>query len=379
MSKHRCWAEIDLGALRQNLAWIRYMIGAGVRIITVVKADAYGHGLKPIAATLMQGGTDVFGVANFTEAQAIRNVGKGWPILTLGPCLPHEIEPVIRQDVMATLSSLDEAERFSRAATKLGKDVGVHLKIDTGMGRLGIRPEATRKLMARVRSLPRLWLRGLYTHYSAVEHDPAFSCKQRERFGAVVDSLAKGFPPIDFIHVNNSGGILWEGRSTYTAVRPGLLVYGVVPPGTRPVASAWRKHLRPALTWKSRVGLIKEIRKGDRLSYGGTFTARRKMRVAVVTAGYGDGYMRSGSNRSQVLIAGELCPVVGRITMDQSLVDISKVRAVRAGDEVVLIGRQGKNQIDAAQLAEWCGTVPWEVLTNITYRVPRIYRGAEAA
>jgi alanine racemase len=162
-------------------------------------------------------------------------------------------------------------------------------------------------------------------------------------------------------------------------VRPGLLVYGILPEGKRADVSALRKFFQPALSWKCRVGFVKEIPKGTSLSYGRTFIAPRKMRVATLTAGYGDGYLRAGSNRAEVLIQGKRCRVVGRITMDQTLVDVSKVSAVKPGDEAVLIGAQGKDAITATELAGWCGTIPWEVLTAITYRVPRIYRGSQAS
>src|SRR5437773_2584973 len=188
-SLHRCWAEVDLSALRENLAWIRDRVGPHVKIMTVVKADAYGHGLKQIAALLMQSGTDVFGVANLAEAQAIRSVGRGWPILMLGAVLPHEIETAVRDEVMPTISTTDEAARFSAVARKLRKSVRVHIKVDTGMGRLGAKPEQAGHLIEEAARLPGIEICGLYTHYSSVEDDAQFSRTQRKRFGQVVQSL----------------------------------------------------------------------------------------------------------------------------------------------------------------------------------------------
>jgi len=375
----RCWAEVDLAALRENLAWIRHRVGPRVRIMTVVKADAYGHGLKQIAALLMQSGTDVFGVANLAEAQAIRSVGQGWPILMLGAALPEEVEPALREDVMPTISTLREAARFSAAASKLRKTARIHIKVDTGMGRLGAAPEAVRHLLKQATRLPGLKVCGLYTHYASAEDDAAFSRKQRERFQQLLESLLKMGWNFEFIHANNSAAVLLEQASIFNTVRPGLLVYGVSPPGKRSADPAFKGQLRPALAWKCRVSLIKRIAKGTALSYGRSFIAPRPMRVATLTAGYGDGYLRSGSNRAQVLIRGKQCPIVGRITMDQMIADVSALPAVREGDEVVLIGSQGRGSITAGELAEWCGTVPWEVLTNITYRVPRFYMGGSAA
>lgn len=376
---HRCWAEVDLDALRENLAWIRHRVGAGVNILAVVKADAYGHGLKPIAALLMQSGADIFGVANLIEAQAIRSVGKGWPILMLGACLPDEVETAVRDDVMPTLSSLEEANRFAAAACRLRKTVRVHVKVDTGLGRLGVAPAQARALVARIQRMAGLRLQGLYTHYSAAEDDADFSRQQSGRFCRLVAELLAEGVVVPLIHANNSAALLHQPDTMFNLVRPGLLVYGVVPPGTRRGNSTLQQHLRPALSLKCRVSLVKEVVRGTPLSYGGAFVTPRRMRIATITAGYGDGYLRAASNRAQVLIRGHRCRVLGRVTMDQMLVDVSRAPEARAGDEVVLIGRQGEDEITATDLAAWCGTIPWEILTNITYRVPRIYRGGHAA
>ncbi|HEY2951212.1 MAG TPA: alanine racemase [Verrucomicrobiae bacterium] len=375
----RCWVEVDLNALRENLAWLRHRVGPQVRIITVVKADAYGHGLKQIAALLMQSGTDVFGVANLAEAHVIRSVGKGWPILMLGACLPDEVETAVRDDVMPTISSLEEAECFALAARRLHKTARVHVKVDTGMGRLGVAPDQAAALVGQVKRLPGIRVVGLYTHYSSAEADAAFSRRQRARFQQVITELSADLKELEFIHISNSAGLLFERDTVCNTARPGLLVYGVVPAGKRLMAAGLKNHLRPALTWKCRVSLVKEIPKRATLSYGRTFAAPRKMLVATITAGYGDGYLRAGSNRARVLIGGRRCPVLGRVTMDQMIADVSHVPQVRTGDEVVLIGRQGGDAISANDLAAWCGTVSWEVLTNITYRVPRVYRGGHAA
>jgi alanine racemase len=327
----------------------------------------------------MQSGTDVFGVANLAEAHVIRSVGKGWPILMLGACLPDEVETAVRDDVMPTISSLEEAECFALAARRLHKTARVHVKVDTGMGRLGVAPDQAAALVGQVKRLPGIRVVGLYTHYSSAEADAAFSRRQRARFQQVITELSADLKELEFIHISNSAGLLFERDTVCNTARPGLLVYGVVPAGKRLMAAGLKNHLRPALTWKCRVSLVKEIPKRATLSYGRTFAAPRKMLVATITAGYGDGYLRAGSNRARVLIGGRRCPVLGRVTMDQMIADVSHVPQVRTGDEVVLIGRQGGDAISANDLAAWCGTVSWEVLTNITYRVPRVYRGGHAA
>ena len=375
----RCWAEIDLDALRGNLAWIRHRVGPGVKILTVVKADAYGHGLKQIAALLMQSGTEIFGVANLAEARAIHSVGRGWPVLMLGACLPGEVERAVLDGVRPTISTLGEAKEFSRAAIRLNKEVRVHIKVDTGMSRLGVAPDKARELIVRTGRLAGLRVEGLYTHYSTVEDDAAFSAAQRKQFERLLRELTAAGTRVTLIHASNSGALLHEPDTLFNLVRPGLLVYGIAPPGRRRLAADLQPQLQPALSFKCRVSLVKEISRGTAVSYGRTFVARGKMRVATLTAGYGDGYLRAASNRAQVLLRGKRCDVLGRVTMDQMVVDVSHVPGARAGDEAVLIGRQARDEIPAGELAAWCDTVPWEVLTNISYRVPRLYRGGQAA
>ena len=382
----RCWAEIDLNALRENLGWIRHRVGPGVKVITVVKADAYGHGLKQIAGLLMQSGTDVFGVANLAEAAAVRSVGKGWPILMLGACLPDEIEWAVRDHVMPTISSAAEARLFSKTAIKLGKTAAVHVKIDTGMGRLGVIPAEARALIRLINTLPGLRLAGVYTHYASAEEDAKFCRQQHLRFLQAITAailLGKRVPlqptQLEYLHVNNSAAILFEPSTTHNTVRPGLLVYGVAPSTRRPLPPLLKKHLRPALTWKTRVSLLKTVPAHTPLSYGQSYSTNRRARIATITAGYGDGYMRAGTNRGKVLIGGHRCPVVGRITMDQMLIDVTRVSGCAVGDEVVLIGAQGRDRITANEVAAWCGTVPWEILTNISHRVPRLYFGSHAS
>ncbi len=376
---HRCWVEVNLDALRENLAWIRHRVGPVVKILTVVKADAYGHGLKQIAALLMQSGTDMFGVANLAEARAIRAVGRGWPVLMLGALLPEELEPAMRDQVRATLSTPEEARRLSEVAVRLRKKAVVHVKVDTGMGRLGAPVGEAAALAALERELPGLELEGLYSHYASAEDDAAFAAEQARCFRDALEAVSAGGGEVPLVHMNNSAALLHEAGTMFDMVRPGLLVYGISPGGARVEESGLKRKLQPALEWRARVALVKEVSRGTRLSYGGTFVAPRRMRVATVTAGYGDGYLRSGSGRVEVLVRGGRCAVLGRITMDQLLADVSAVDGAAAGDDVVLLGEQDRQRITASDLAEWCGTIPWEIVTAIHHRVPRIYRGGHAA
>ena len=251
--------------------------------------------------------------------------------------------------------------------------------VDTGMGRLGVPVNQATKLIKAITRLPNVNTVGLYTHYAFAESNQILSRAQRTHFHRLIGGLKTSGHSFPHIHMNNSAGLLHEPKSTHNLARPGLLVYGVLPAGTRRPPAILKRNIHPALSWKCRVSLIKDITKGTKLSYGQTFTAPRRMRVATLTAGYGDGYLHSGSGRARVLIGGRACPILGRITMDQMLADVSRVKNVKPGDEAVLIGRQGKQKITPNQLAKWADTIPCEILTAITYRVPRVYRGGQAA
>jgi len=281
--------------------------------------------------------------------------------------------------VRPTVSSLAEVGAFSAAAVRLRKTVPVHVKVDTGMGRLGVSLDDAHVLLRTVSKLPGLALEGIYTHYASAEDDAAFSKEQARRFQQLLGELKGNGVPVPLIHANNSAALLHEPETMFNLVRPGLLVYGILPQGKRSDSSNLQKHFQPALSWKCRVSLVKDVGRGASLSYGRSFIAPQLMRVATLTAGYGDGYLRAASNRAEVLVQGRRCRVLGRVTMDQMLVDVSQVKDVSPGEEAVLIGRQGKETISATELAGWCGTIPWEVLTAITYRVPRIYQGGQAA
>ncbi len=376
---YRSWAEVDLVAVCRNVSEIRTVIGSETGIISVVKADGYGHGLREIASTLMESQVDGFGVANLGEAQVIRGLDPEWPILMLGTCLGEELETVVEEGIMPTVSTLDEATAFSTMAGRMKRSVAVHVKVDTGMGRLGAVPDQAVDLIERVCRLPAVTLAGVCTHYAAAEDDPSFSRGQTEEFDKVIRAIRhRGIEP-PMLHASNSAALLYERQQEYDTVRPGLLLYGVVPKGRRAAVRALSPRLKPALEWKCRVALVKSIPKGKPLSYGHTFYAPRPMRVATITVGYGDGYFRAASNRAEVLIRGKRCRILGLVTMDQAMVDVTHVAGAQAGDEVALLGCQGEERILAEELADWCGTIPWEILTNITQRVPRVYGKAEGA
>lgn len=370
----RCWAEIDLGALERNLKRIRQALPPQIKYVAVVKADAYGHGLHQTVARLMHSGADLFAVANITEAAAVRELGPGWPILVLGPLLPGEDRAVLEFDLIATVSSFDEVTRLEQLARSAGRKVTVHLKIDTGMGRAGVWHREAPALCARIRDSGHIVLGGVFTHFSSADSDPKFTEEQRRLF---IDTLAHcpgvAAGPM-LIHADNSAALeSFAETSPFNAVRVGLLQFGILPYESSLLA---RVHVEPVLSFHTRVGLVKTVPSGTGISYGRTHIVPRDTRVAILTAGYGDGIPRASSNRAQVLIRGRRCPVLGRVTMDQTVVDVSGVDDVEAGDQATLIGVQsnGGAAITISEFSRWGETIPWETLTSVTKRVPRVYR-----
>lgn len=356
---HRCWCELDLTALTHNLAWIRQRIGPQRSILATVKANAYGHGAEPIARFLEQADCQWLGCAHVHEGLALRQAGIRKPILMLSPALPEEMADAARADLMFTVSSVEEIRALNTIGRRLRRRVGVHLKIDTGMGRLGCLPSefaACRQALEASR-----WVNwaGLCTHFAAADDNPDMTAAQWKQFSA----FQHAHP---FIHLCNSAGILNAKQALGSCVRPGLLLYGVAP-GKKRVAG-----LRPVLTWKARIVLIRDLPAGATISYGATHRLRRATRVAVVSAGYGDGLFRSISHRGSVLIGAKRCPILGRVTMDLIMVDIQHVPSCVVGDEVVLLGVQGNERIHATEMARWAGTIPWEIWCHITPRVPRL-------
>ena len=368
----RCWAEIDLAALERNLRGIRAALPGQIRYVAVVKADAYGHGLPQIAARLMHAAADLFAVANLAEAAALREVGPDWPILILSPILPQEDRYVAELNVAATVSSAEEVARFAAVARDSGRPLNVHLKIDTGMGRLGVWHEQAEHVYQLINDTAGLRLAGVFTHFSSPDDDPEFTALQRRRFLLAIARC----PGLDsaglLIHADNSAGIeTLEVGGPFNAVRVGLLQFGILPgPGTL-LESV---HAEPVFSFRTRVGLVKNLPRGTGISYGRTHILARDSRVAILAAGYGDGIPRAASNRAQVLLHGQRCPVLGRVTMDQTIVDVTDLPAVAAGDEAVLVGRQHDAEIGIAEFSRWGDTIPWETLCSVTKRVPRLYR-----
>lgn len=368
----RCWAEIDLAALERNLKLIRASLPRNMRYVAVVKADAYGHGLHQVAARLMHAGADLFAVANITEAAALRELGPGWPILLLSPVLPEEDRFLASYDVAATVSSSEEVVRFDAVGRQAGRAIAVHLKIDTGMGRLGVWHEHTAALYSQIIAAKNLRLAGIFTHFASPDDDLAFTAEQRRRFLAALQNCPNLNLDELFIHADNSAGLeSMPGASPFNAVRVGLLQFGILP---HPHSLLAQVRTEPVFSFRTRVGLVKHLPRGTTLSYGRTHQLSRDSIVAILCAGYADGIPRAGSNRMHVLIHGRRCPVLGRVTMDQTIVDVTDIPQVISGDECVLVGRQNDSEITVTEFSRSADTIPWETLCSVTKRVPRVYR-----
>jgi alanine racemase len=360
---YRCWAEIDRGALRHNAKVVRDRIGSA-EMLAVVKANAYGHGLIGTAETLAND-AQLFGVANLEEAMALRNQFQH-PIIILGPAILDERSTIVERGFIPTISTLEEAEDFNRIGGFDG--VPINFKIDTGMGRMGVPEEEARDLFKKVSALPNITVHSVSTHMPVSNEDADYTRGQLVRFGKIVQQLRAAVPGDYKAHVLQSTGTLAFNNPTFEIVRAGIILYGISP------LPEFQKLLEPAMTWKARLGLIRNLPKGSSISYGRTFITPEKMRIATLTCGYADGYPRHLSNRdAAVLVRGQRCPLLGRVTMDLMMIDVSKVDNAQVGDEAVLMGRQGGVEIPCAELAERAGTITWEITTRIGSRVPRVF------
>jgi alanine racemase len=359
---HRCWAEIDRGALRHNLGVVRERIGAA-EILAVVKANAYGHGLLGVAEAVANE-VQLFGVANLEEALALRKAGLPHPVIILGPALPAERATIVEQEFIPTISTIEEAKAFAEIGP-----VSINFKVDTGMGRMGVPEPQWLVAFKAVSALPNLRVHSVSTHMPVSNEDAGYTRDQLVRFRNVVQQFRAEVPGYFKAHVLQSAGTLAFNETPHEIVRAGVMLYGISP------LPEFQKLLRPALTWKTHIALIRDMPAGHGISYGRTFITPREMRVATVSAGYADGYPRHASNRdASVLVRGQRCPLLGRVTMDLVMIDVSQIEGAAVGDEVVLMGRQGDEEISAEELAERAGTITWEIITRIGSRVRRVYR-----
>lgn len=368
----RCWAEISLSAIGHNIEEVRKRLAPGVRLLAVIKADAYGHGAVRVGKYL-EDRVDYFAVATLEEALELRENGIRLPILILGYTSPSQYEDLVAFDITQTIYSRETAELLNREAANQGKRAGIHIALDTGMTRIGFQvTEEDADVIADIGRLPHLKMEGLFTHFACADQkDKTYCSGQLEKFNRMVRMLEEREVEIPLKHVCNSAGIMEFDDFRYDMVRSGIVTYGMYP--SEEVRKE-RLDLIPALEWKSRVIHVKEVGNGLGVSYGATYvTHEGRTRIATVSAGYADGYPRALSSKGRVLIHGQYAPILGRVCMDQFMVDVSRIPDVRVEDVVTLVGRDGENSISIEEIADPAARFNYEMACGISRRVTRVY------
>ncbi len=366
------WVEINLNILRENINIIRENLSHNCQILLPLKANAYGHGLEPMAKAAHEFGIEWLGLATLREALEIKAYVPEARILVLGPCVADDVKALCVHRITPIIVDLENALQLNSAAREMHIKLKCHIKVDTGMGRIGFNSEKNINDIYKATQLSNLEIEGLMSHYAGSDsEDIRSSIGQLDRFKRVSKFLRERDVNIPLKHISNSGGFLNIAHSDFDMVRPGILLYG----GLLPVDGKVRKGIRtkPMLMWKTNVTFVKEVFPGQSIGYGSTFTPKKHTRIATIEIGYGDGFLRVLGNKGQILIRGDKFPVVGRISMDQTTVDIGLHSSISVGDEVVLIGKQGFNEITINEIAEQMNTIPYEVYTLISDRVERQY------
>ena len=361
---------IDHESLRWNFRQIRSFLGSQVKILSMVKANGYGHGAPVVARTLAAEGSDAFGVAILEEALELRRHGITVPILVLTGVYLDQLELFFEHDLMPVVHDADLLQHLDAAVARLGRTLDVHLKIDTGMGRLGFPAGECDSWLTKIKKLKALRVEGIFSHFSHAESvEGQYTSKQLEIFHHLVQRLAtEGIAP-PLVHLANSAATITLPEAYFNMVRPGLMLYGVYP---SPEMVA-RISLKPVLSWKTRILQLKKVPSNTSISYGQTFITKRDSLIATLPIGYADGYPRLLSNRGQALVGGKSAPVAGRVCMDLTMLDVTDIGKIHQGDEVVLLGAQGNDTISADEMASWADTISYEILTSIGARIPRIH------
>ena len=381
---HLVWAEVDLSAIAGNVRELCRMVKPAARLMVAVKANAYGHGSVEVARTALAHGADWLGVARFEEAVELREAGIAAPILIFGYTPAGCTRELIRLHLTQSVYSLDTARALSEQAAGSGDRLKVHLKVDTGMGRLGILTDAHRpgpagvapadaaiREVTKMAALPGLQLEGIFTHFASADSaDKSYTDEQLALFTGFLDRLQTAGLTFEIRHAANSGGIIDIPQTHLDMVRAGISLYGLYP------SDEVRKSaitLTPALAWKARIVHIKQVPAGFHVSYGMTYRTEKSTTIATIPVGYGDGYSRLLSNRGSMLVGGRRVPIVGRVCMDLTMIDVGGIADVAVDDEVVMLGRQGEEAVTADDIADLLGTINYEVVTAISARVPRVF------
>lgn len=362
MAHHRHVRRIDLAILRENIRLLRSAVPASTRLMAVVKADAYGHGMVPVARNALAAGADMLAVALVKEGVLLRQAGVTADVLVLGAALPADMQQAVQHDLTLAACSSAMIHEIQKAAQACGRRAQIHLKLDTGMGRIGVRTEEeVREVLLALTASPDVRLTGAFTHFADADgEDLVYTRRQLERFLRLTALLPEGI----LRHCANSAAIHRLPEAALDMVRAGITMYGYPPVDTE-------LPLRPFMTWHTYVTHVKDVAAGESISYGCTYTTDRPSRIATIACGYGDGYHRAASGRAEVIIHGQRVPVVGRICMDQMMADVSALENVQPGDEVILTGGSGEATVTAEDIARWAGTISYEVLLSATGRVAR--------
>lgn len=365
------WTEINLDAIEHNLREFRRILPENVKIMAVMKADAYGHGAVEIADAVISGGAHSLAVAFLEEAVELRLSGVKKPILLIGPTPPGQVSEIIRHNLTQTVFSIESAAAISREAVSQNTLVPVHVKVDTGMGRVGINPRKTVSFIRQISDLPGIKVEGILTHLaSADSSDLSYTSYQIKLFEEALEACREAGIKIPVIHAANSAGTISSPESHYNIIRLGISLYGQYP---SPEMNTDKIKLIPVLSFKSRIIFLKEVPPGTYLSYGNTFVTEKNSVIATIPVGYADGFNRLLSNRGSVLVRSQRAPIVGRICMDYSMIDVTEIEGVSVGDEVVLYGTQGESSITVDEVASLLGTISYELLCNVDKRVSRFY------
>lgn len=365
------WVDIDLDALFLNFEKIREVVGKNVKITAVLKQFAYGHGLIPVARKLYKAGIDSFGVGSIDEAIVLREDGYRGKIIFLSTVSKSLASYFVRYGITPILVDENFALELNNQAQKVNKIIPAHIKVDTGMGRLGFYPEQIPSFLERIKELKNIFLEGICTHLPVADTDLNFTSNQLSAFRRLIDHLKKEGLNFKYCHCANSLGIVKYPNSYFNMVRPGLILYGVRPIRNLP------GEFKPVLSLKSRIIFIKEVPSGKTVGYGADFTAASKTKIATVSVGYADGYPWALSNKAKVLIKGKLFNIAGRVCMDHIMVDLGSAEDIQVEDTVTLIGRDQDKEITVEDLASWAGTIPYEIVTCIGRNLPRYYQDSK--
>lgn len=365
------WAEVNLDNIKFNLNQVKKNVPEETLIMAVVKADAYGHGVIPVAEAAVEAGADRLAVALPEEGRDLREAGFELPIQILGEVLPGQVSILVNNELIPTISKIETVELLNKLAEEKGITKKVHVKVDTGMGRIGVFPDNAVDFIKEIMSFNNIEVEGLMTHFAkADEEDKEYTYNQWDQFQMVIDRLAEENIEIPIKQAANSATIIDLPHMALNMVRPGIMMYGLRP--SHEVDQDFT--LKPALSWKAKIVYLKEVPPGTGISYGATYITEDKAKIATIPMGYADGYSRLLSNKGEVLVNGQRAPIRGRVCMDQFMVEVTHIDDVEIGDEVVLIGKQGDAEFSATEMADIIGTINYEITCDITKRVPRIYK-----